>query len=64
MFASPEVFAQGDTNTVSFSPIVEFGSLFDTIKTALVPIVVGALTLGLAIWGTKYIFRIVKSMGR
>jgi len=58
-----EVFAQGG-NTITFEPIVEFGSLFETIRTALGPIVVGALGLGLAIWGARYIFGVIKSMGR
>jgi hypothetical protein len=61
-FFAPEVLAQ--TNTVSYEPIVEFGSLFDTIRTALGPIVVGALGLGLAIWGARYVFGVIKSMGR
>jgi len=58
-----EAFAQGGNN-VEFTSIVEFGNLFDTIRTALAPIVVGALGLGLAIWGARYIFGVIKSMGR
>ena len=63
MFASPEVFAQA-TNTVTLEPIVEFGSLFDTIRGAIAPLIVGALGLGLAIWCARYVFSIIKSMGR
>ena len=63
MFASPEVFAQA-TDTVELEPIVNFGSLFDSIRTAIAPLVVGALGLGLAIWVARYIFSIIKSMGR
>ena len=63
MLGSPEVFAQ-TTNDVTYTPIVNFGDLFTTITTALGPIVAGALGLGLAIWGARYIFGVIKSMGR
>ena len=62
-FGAGEVFAQ-TTNDVEYTAIVNFGNLFDTIRTALGPIVVGALGLGLAIWGARYIFGVIKSMGR
>ena len=64
---SPEVFAQGGgsgATEVTFTPIVNFGDLFSTITTTLAPIVAGALGLGLAIWGARYVFGVVKSMGR
>ena len=64
VFGGADLLAQTPTNSVEFEPIVEFGTLFDTIRTALGPIVVGALGLGLAIWGARYIFGVIKSMGR
>ena len=64
LFGGTEVFAQDTASEVQFIPIVNFGNLFDTIRTALGPIVVGALGLGLAIWGARYIFSVIKSMGR
>ena len=60
---SGELLAQTPP-VVTYTPIVDFGSIFDTITTAIGPIVVGALGLGLAIWGARYIFGIIKSMGR
>jgi len=60
---SGELLAQ-TTNDVTYTPIVNFGDLFTTITTALGPIVAGALGLGLAIWGARYIFGVIKSMGR
>lgn len=53
-----------ETTAVAFEPIVEFGTLFDTLKTSIAPLVAGALGLGLAIWGARYVFGIIKSMGR
>jgi hypothetical protein len=53
-----------ETTTVTFTPIVEFGTLFDTIKTSIAPLVAGALGLGLAIWVARYVFSVIKSMGR
>ena len=65
-FCSPEVFAQGggSSNTVEFESLVSFGSIFDSIKAMVVPIIVGAVALGLGIWGVKFAFRLVKSFGR
>ena len=59
-----ELFAQTDPPSVNYQPIVNFGTIFETIRTAVGPIVVGALGLGLAIWGARYMFGIIKSMGR
>jgi hypothetical protein len=58
-----DLLAQG-TNNVQYEAIVEFGTIFDTIRTALAPIIVGAIGLGLAIWGARYIFSVIKSMAR
>ena len=64
MFGSAEVFAQTPTNDVTFTPIVNFGDLFTTLTGVLGPIVAAALGLGLAIWGARYVFSIIRSMGR
>ena len=64
VFISPEVFAQDTSNTVTFTPIVNFGTIFESLKTSLGPMVAAALGLGLAIWGASYVFKIVKKMGR
>ena len=64
-FGGAEVFAQGDGATsITFTPIVDFGNLWTTLTTTLGPIVAGALGLGLAIWAARYVFSIIKSMGR
>jgi hypothetical protein len=63
-FGSADLLAQTSATTVEYTPIVDFGDLFDTITTALGPIVAGALALGLAIWGARYVFGVIKSMGR
>lgn len=60
---SADLLAQDETS-VAYEPIVNFGSIFDTIRTSIGPLVAGALGLGLAIWGSRYIFGIIKSMGR
>jgi len=59
---SGEVLAQ--VEQVEFEPIVEWGMIFETIRLSIGPVVVGALALGLAIWGARYVFSIIKSMGR
>jgi hypothetical protein len=45
-------------------PLVDFGSVFDTLKGTVTTIVIAAIGLGLGIWATRFIFGIVKSMGR
>ena len=65
VFGAGDLLAQtGGGSSVTFTPIVEFGNLFDTIRSSLGPIVVGALGLGLAIWGARYMFGVIKTMGR
>ena len=63
-FGCGELFAQTTPTSVTFEPIVNFGDIFTSITTALGPIVAGALGLGLAIWGARYVFGVIKSMGR
>jgi len=62
MLGTLDVFAQ--TEEVSFEEIVSFGEIFKTIRVSIGPLVAGAIGLGLAIWGARYVFRIIKSMGR
>lgn len=59
-----ELFAQTTASTIEYESIVDFGDIFETIREAIGPVVVGALGLGLAIWGARYVFSIIKSMGR
>jgi hypothetical protein len=59
-----DVFAQATPTAVTYTEIVSFSNIFDTIRTSLGTIVAGALGLGLAIWGARYIFHVIKSMGR
>jgi len=61
-FGAGDVFAQSDT--VEFSPIVQFGSIFPQLTSAIMPIAAAAFGLGLAIWGGKRIYGFIKSTGR
>ena len=49
---------------VQFNSLASFDSVFDSLRTAITTVVVAAIGLGLSIWGTKWMFRVVKSMGR
>jgi hypothetical protein len=49
---------------VSFSPLIDFGSLFTSLLTAVAPIVAGAIGVGLAIWGTRWLYQRAKSLAR
>ena len=64
MFGAVEVFANTDTSSVSFTPIVNFGDIFTSITTTIAPLVAGAIGLGLAIWGTLFIARLIKRAAR
>jgi uncharacterized membrane protein len=44
--------------------LVDFSTVFDSLATLVTTIVVGALGIGLAIWVTRFLFRLVKSMSR
>jgi len=64
-FGGAELFADDPAGSaVTFTPIVSFDNIFDSIRTGLTAIVAGALGLGLAIWGARYVFSVIKSMGR
>ena len=58
-----DVFAQS-TNTVEFTPLVDFGDFFTALITVVTPLIVGALTLAIGVWGTRWIWGMVKSFGR
>jgi len=61
------VFAQGQQQgppDVTFTPIVNFQGIFETLLPAVGVLVAAALGLGIAIWGARYMFSIIKSMGR
>jgi len=58
IFAGAEsVFA--DAGSVTFTPLVDFTGVFSSMTTVVTAVVVGAITLGLGIWGTRYLFRMV-----
>ncbi|MDR0522282.1 MAG: hypothetical protein LBH00_10580 [Planctomycetaceae bacterium] len=61
VFGGVEVFAQ-QPSEVTYTGIISFGSIFDTIRTQIAPIVAGAIGLGLAIWGARYLFKVFKGM--
>ena len=46
------------------SPLVDFSTVFTSLSSLVTTIVVGALGIGLAIWVTRFLFRLVKSMSR
>lgn len=66
VFGSADLFAQTPpaTNAVTYSDLVTWSEIFTTIRSAVGPMVAGAISLGLAIWGARYVFGIIKSMGR
>lgn len=49
---------------VVITPIVDFSSVFTTIASTVGPVIVGAIGLGLSIWAVRFMFSLVKSMGR
>ena len=63
LFGAGELFAQSGA-VPTITPIVDFSSVFTTIATTIGPIIVGAIGLGLSIWAVRFMFRLVKSMGR
>lgn len=59
-----DVFAAGTPVEVAFTPLVNFTGIFDTITPVIAGVVASALILGLGLWGSKYVFHIIRSMGR
>ena len=60
-----EVFAQTTPPSVQFTELVQFDStMWQTITAAVGAVVAAALGLGLGIWAARYIFGIIRSMGR
>jgi hypothetical protein len=69
MVGADALLAQGTTTAftptpVVFEEIVDWSGIFSTMKTVVAPLVVGAIGIGLAIWGTKFVFRLIKGMAR
>jgi hypothetical protein len=56
--------ALAQTPSVDATPLVDFGDVFDTLRSTVTTVVVGAIGIGLAVWATRYVFSIVRSMGR
>lgn len=65
-FGADQLLAQGGggTQTVTFTPIVDFSNVFDSITSSVGPLVAGAIGLGLGLWGVMFMFSIIKRMGR
>jgi hypothetical protein len=62
---APEVaFAQDGGAVVKVDELVDFDGAFDSLKSMLKYVLAGAIGIGLAVWGAKFLFRVVKSMGR
>jgi hypothetical protein len=66
LFVCPTVLlaAEGDPASLDVVPLVDFSSVFSSLSSLVTTIVVGALGIGLAIWVTRFLFRLVKSMSR
>lgn len=69
--ASSGVYAAGETEavtitpeSVSFTPFINFSGVFQTLIDKLGPLIAAALTIGLGIWGTKFIYNRARSMAR
>jgi hypothetical protein len=50
--------------TVTFEPLIDFSTLFTNLLTAVAPVVAGAIGVGLAIWGTRWLYQRAKSLAR
>ena len=61
---SGELLAQTTPEPVVFTEMVSWGTIFDTLRTAIAPLAAAALGLGLAIWAARYVFGVIKGMGR
>jgi len=57
------LFAQASVPDVTFTPIVNFTGIFETLFSVIGAPVAAVLSLGLAIWGARYMFFLIKSMG-
>ena len=56
--------SSSSVSPVTVEPLVDFGGVFDSLKGVVTNVVVGAVAIGLGIWATRFIFHLVKSMGR
>ena len=66
VLGSESLFAQGGggTQSVSFEPLISFDGIFESLKNMIVPVVGGAIGIGLAVWGCTYMFGLIKRMAR
>jgi len=62
LFGAGDVFAQG--SAVTFTPLVDLSGVFTSLTTVVGVVVGAAITLAGGVWVTKYMFSLVKSMGR
>ncbi|MDR2704518.1 MAG: hypothetical protein LBC02_01950 [Planctomycetaceae bacterium] len=64
-FVSPVLLLAADgPPEMEVVPLVDFSSVFTSLTSLVTTIVVGSLGIGLAIWVTRFLFRLVKSMSR
>jgi hypothetical protein len=49
---------------VDAEPLVDFSNVFESLTSVVTTVVVGAVGIGLTVWATRYVFSIVRSMGR
>jgi sugar phosphate permease len=63
---APDLLAETEpvVTPVNVEPLVNFDGVFESLKGIVTAVVVGAVGIGLSIWATRFIFHIVKSMGR
>jgi len=54
----------GGAQTIAYDPLINFGSIFDSIREPIGALVAGAIGLGLAIFLARYLFSVLKSMAR
>jgi len=70
MICSGHAFAQGMETPIYLPPLinfrtmVNFGDIFVAITMSIAPMVAAAIGLGLAIWGTLFIARLIKRAAR
>ena len=63
LFCANDASAQVVEHVV-FEALVEFDNLFSSLGNVIGGVCFGAVVLGMSIWGTSYVYRIVKSIGR
>jgi hypothetical protein len=65
VFGGSLLFAQDIVpEVVTFTPLIDFTSLFTGLLETVAPVVAGAIGVGLAIWGTRWLYQRAKSLAR